>query len=494
MVLLDLPEAVSGLILMKWVRLKQVVRLDSSFCNQTKRAAFLALAYGRCSIYALNVRSERVPLSCAWRWAVSRNAKLDSLYISKDLCKTLLAGFLDGSGSAIRRAVSVRHHANCVSCDPVWLEVAKRCPNVEEVALYGEYPADPWDDGLSAIAVACQKLTSLSLTHVILSSQGLAAALARCPCLTSVLVEGGLANMPVEIAVPTLKTLKIHNVRMSDAVLAAIGQRCSELECLELFTSLKQRESHPVTDVGVRAVLQGCPLLREIDVECAQNISCQLRAELAQRCCFTKITFGTWSWLDEEVAHAVLKVSPQLRALHAGDGTWQTDETLRVCEQYCPLLEVFSIRDCPMVTIEGVRRLLCNMGSQLREVKLRCCRHLGDEGVLAIAAHCPLLRAAFCPAGTTDAAVVELAMGCPLLTWVEFSSCEVGDGGVAALAMHCTMLQELRIQRCSKLTMQGVRSVAEHCLHLVWVLLPGQFRDQQLPKFRAPGGRSFYPR
>jgi hypothetical protein len=50
---------------------------------------------------------------------------------------------------------------------------------------------------------------------------------------------------------------------MSDAVLVAIGRRCAKLETLEIFEPAEFTSGFKVTDAGLRAVLEGCPLLRE---------------------------------------------------------------------------------------------------------------------------------------------------------------------------------------------------------------------------------------
>jgi hypothetical protein len=81
---------------------------------------------------------------------------------------------------------------------------------------------------------------------------------------------------------------------MSDEVLIAIGQRCAKLETLQMFELAEYRRVYAVTDLGVRAVLQGCPLLRETDVEYATGISGELRTELVRLGYFSRLRESTF--------------------------------------------------------------------------------------------------------------------------------------------------------------------------------------------------------
>jgi hypothetical protein len=96
--------------------------------------------------------------------------------------------------------------------------------------------------------------------------------LQQCVALEHLEIMTDCQAIPVDAAVPSLKSLKSCSRYMSDAVLLAIGRRCAELETLEIFEPAEFTSDFEVTDAGLRAVLQGCPLLREIDVEKARGI------------------------------------------------------------------------------------------------------------------------------------------------------------------------------------------------------------------------------
>jgi F-box/leucine-rich repeat protein 2/20 len=202
---------------------------------------------------------------------------------------------------------------------------------------------------------------------------------------------------------------------VTDAVLVAVGERCAKLERLAIFSSMSNANTSSVTDVGVSAVLQGCPLLCNVDVQYAGGISTELRVELARRCNFTTLTLCHWDNISDELAQGLLTVSPNLTALDCGDCFWLSDDTLAVCAQHCLLLKSISIKRCPEVTTAGLTALVSNVGHYLSTVNLGDCSQLGDEIVLAIAEHCPRLTEILCPPSVSAAAVATLVRSCPSL-------------------------------------------------------------------------------
>jgi EIN3-binding F-box protein len=93
----------------------------------------------------------------------------------------------------------------------------------------------------------------------------------------------------------------------------------------------------------------------------------------------------------------------------------------------------------PLVTDEGVLALVASQGARLREIRVDGCTKLVNEAVLAIAARCPLLETVSSPPGTSDAAVLKLAQGCPNLVDVSLVGCSnVAIEGVRAITGSCS--------------------------------------------------------
>jgi hypothetical protein len=362
----SLPEALAREVLVEWLGLKHVVRLDSAFCCHVSRAQFTSLAYGQLTTFALSFGTSERVYNRLLRWVVCRGAQLDGVWIygGEDKSATeeslqLLETFLAMSGSAITW-VSGRVYSE--SGNPVYqnavLLVARSCPNVQKFfgGCRGCRRQDlQQDESLVALTSACQKLTKLSLDGMNLSEQGLANALQHCVNLEHLDLLTEFQILPVETALPSLKSIQSRSFHVADAVLVAIGRRCAKLETLRIFWFAKPTGDYQMTDVGVRAVLQGCPLLRDTDFEYAQGISTKLRVELARRLSPSDLYLRDWFDVSEDLVQKVMKVSPNLITLDCRDCDWLTDDTMAVCAQYCPLLQNLSLGDSHYVTTAGMR-------------------------------------------------------------------------------------------------------------------------------------------
>jgi hypothetical protein len=85
---------------------------------------------------------------------------------------------------------------------------------------------------------------------------------------------------------------------MSDTVLVVIAQQFTQLERLKVFEALCcSSGADPITDVGVRPVLQGCP---------------QLREDLAERCNLTQMDWTRRRDESDALAQGVCQVCPKL--------------------------------------------------------------------------------------------------------------------------------------------------------------------------------------
>jgi hypothetical protein len=104
-------------------------------------------------------------------------------------------------------------------------------------------------------------------------------------------------------------------------------------------------------------VLQGCPLLRETDVEYAAGISTELRVELARRRNLNAFLAYTWADMSEQLTAKVLQVSPALKAFACVHCAWITDFALVACATHCPLLKYVYLYDAN-VRDEGVISLV----------------------------------------------------------------------------------------------------------------------------------------
>jgi hypothetical protein len=337
-ILLDLPEALSVLIIREWLALSinDVALLDSAVCNIKLRALFLSLAYNPHTTYNIEWYLLDSMMDIL-RWAIPRRAQLACLYVTNALLRArgLLTLFLSMNGHALCHIVVSGNEVDCTAL----LEVAKWCPDVLQLEVREVKSLVQWADCLISLTRALRMLTKLSLNaQVQLSKQELATALSHCRNLEYLAIGSNAQEIPESIALPTLKTITVYSRHMSDAVMIAISQSCPNLEILNTFFSLQQFGEHQVTDEGVRAVLHGCPMLREMDIDYANRISTELRVEVYRRRNLRRFLLLSWPTMNEEFLLEVLKVSPNLTELDVARCSWITDATLIVCAQHCPLL------------------------------------------------------------------------------------------------------------------------------------------------------------
>jgi hypothetical protein len=484
-VLFRVPEVLAHLLLQQWLSLKCVMLVDSAFCCHIFREQFLALAYGPHTVFtsSASVISTNSKQDTVLRWAVLRGACINDIRIDGNSFKGgRLSPFLKLSGCTVRcvRSDYGRGENGCAA-QRVLLNAMKRCPNVQKLSVYGQYDDLDWGNCIPALTYALQKLTALSLTNTRLDDTKLAAALIHCNELEHLTLRTEYQAVPTEVAIPTLKSIRMVTCYVSDAVLIAIAQGCPKLEVLELSCPLLEGRSRGITDVGVRAVLQGCPLLRETDLECVRGISYEVRLEVIKQCRFTCLYSPCWEWLNNESAQEVLRVTPSLETVHFENCAWLTDATLVVCAQHCPALENIALESCLLITMDGVQALLESQGSKLREVSLARCTQFGDEALAAIAAHCSLLRAVFTPPAVSDDGVIRLAKGCPQLVDITLSGADVTDESMVAFATHCPKLRTASLSCCPGITVRGVRALAEHRPLMTFITAPQHLRGQRLP-------------
>jgi hypothetical protein len=81
-----------------------------------------------------------------------------------------------------------------------------------------------------------------------------------------------------EVAISSLTHLDIRGcARVADALLFAVAENCQALQTFNVF-----RQSG-TTGAGVSALLEGCPLLRDTDVQYAYDLDRELCLELVRR-------------------------------------------------------------------------------------------------------------------------------------------------------------------------------------------------------------------
>jgi hypothetical protein len=480
-IVLAIPEIIFQRVLLDWLGMASVARLDLACRSKKLRPPFLLAAY-KDNIYdveAIGPLTEPFLL-----WSMARGVRVENVILDHASMNdpALLAEFLAHQGDHLRSLV-IREERR--DARYALLETATRCPLVESMYICCSLAgAAPWDHQLLQFTEKCRMVRKLFLSRVPVSAGCLEAALRNCSNLTQLTINGMPCSLPKGKVFPSLVYIHICNCSgVSDTTLLSLPDSCPKLQTLHVFRQ-DWLEYH-ITDVGVRALLTGCPLLRETDVEYADRISHELRLELVRRCDFTRFHMaGLWRGLDNSCLQEILRLSGCLTSLHVKSCEWLQDATLLVCAQHCPLLTDLTLTSCKAITTEGVVSLITGCGATLKSVTLSGCVQLGDEVVMAITDHCPRLEVLHCPAGVTDAALVKLAEGCPLLVEICLNHANISDPSVVTLASHCPRLNNVRFGPRSDITMDAVRALAESCPSLVHLQLPYRLRHHVLTELK----------
>lgn len=239
------------------------------------------------------------------------------------------------------------------------------------------------------------KLHTLALYEVNLNAGSLSQMLQACTMLRQLKIVSFPDALPAEVALPTLIRLQLADCLPMEPLLVAIAQNCAKLEYMHIFNG----QTRQIQDSHCRAILQGCPLLCDIDVEYANGISHEVRLEMVKQCHYRRLIVDWISWrnLSADTLQDVLRVCPYLTSLKCGCCAWVTDAVLQVCAQHCPLLQHADLGHCTGIPLQGIVAIALP-GNQLRRLYLDGCTQITDEEVLALAtARCPLLEKLILP-------------------------------------------------------------------------------------------------
>jgi hypothetical protein len=480
---LTLPADIAQLVLTKWLCLKSLVRLDSALCARWDRETNTAEVCKTITTISVSMYNPGRDFSTPNRIAIRFNGG-DAIDCADP---TLRAG----SGCPLRWLLSC-----CFSGplpQPTLLPTRKWCTNVKEVEfdtfLATGRTKTKMSDYLKRICRVCVNLTTLTIHWAMMTGYELADALASTTCLAHLTVNTGyFRTAPRGVVLSTLTTFKTSCNRVNDSLMTLFGQKCTNLVVLHVFLAANSTfisDSHAITDVGVRAVLQGCPLLRDTDVEYATGVGHELRVELARRRQFSELVrpadMYTEKWIDlnEALLLRILEVSPGLRKLQV-HGNGITDTVVYACAQYCLQLEDIDWMAGDLTSVAAVALLFAALGSGLRCVRFSSCPVLDRDIALALAQHCPQLEEYHRPTIMSDTVMVAMAERCTHLKTVDLAHTVVGDVSVVALSTHCKKLTTLHLWGCVYVTVHGVQCLVENSTQLTRLTLPRALLGQYM--------------
>ncbi|CAN6463358.1 unnamed protein product [Victoria cruziana] len=314
----------------------------------------------------------------------------------------------------------------CVRAGPFMLrKMAFRFPGVLELdmsqsASRSFFPGVTNDD----LAVIAQGFRCLQIL-----------ALSNCKNITDVGLEQ-LGN-----GLPYLQSLDVSNcTKISDKGLSAIAKGCRHLKCFNLYNcklvsdkllEVLSRSCHhieelvlhgccKITDSGLAVLVEGCRQIKILDISKCNKVG------------------------DLGVSSVANACRGSLRTMKLLDCSKIADDSLFSLASSCDNLETLVITGCRNITDDSVRHLAITSNSSLRYLLMDWCPNISDSSLSYVFSCCVYLEElciAYCDKITDDAFSV-----------------------LSGRADYC--LRILKAAGCSKVTVNGIRSLVDCCKSL----------------------------
>jgi len=262
------------------------------------------------------------------------------------------------------------------------------------------------------------------------------------------------------------------NADLLDITVVPLMQSLSSLQFLNVS------RCNALTDVSVRAIANGASqrTLRVVDLSFLTEITHEGLEHLSKLCaleCISlkgckqaeafclncpKLTTLDLSLLDqlhgERIKSMLLPLAPSLKVFRAGEGNVHPEtfsQTFGKVEGALKLQEL-DVSWCESLTPDAI----VDVVEKCPELKVCLLRvTISDDSVVrTIAENCPkmeVLSLSRC-ASVTDASLVPLALGCPLLTYLDLGWCVPNTSGAEAVIEGCSLLRYLSFQGCKNIT------------------------------------------
>jgi hypothetical protein len=462
-----LPMELASKFLLTWVDLDDIGHLDSALCNKTERADYLSLISNTSFVISKGFEPREgnaggILVRSFTSWFLLRGVAVTHVSVN--------AAWVANRGQSLNYLHLHRHHVRNVTVEmdsslpfefeAALKEICEQCPNVAKLdtgkgatvsAVTFSHIAHHWPqlthlaiqvdgvgDGDEFVSLCVERQSLVELT---LWTAPPAPALTKALQVCSAELQKFTAFAPLKLSdyrslaqrCPLLREVDVPHSKLDDAGLEAVGANCVHLEVLKLeknakvtnkglvavarnraLTTLCLNGCPNITDAGLRAVAQNCPLLERVDLSHSAAVTDATLLALGQTC----------HHLRELSLRAVSVTHVGLLAVAAG----------------CPQLRM-------------VRAPECDVG----------------RAVEAVARGCPRLRVLASPHADVPAAAVRaLAECCPLLTTVELWGEEIGDAEITALVKGCPLLTRLYVCGTSA-TEKALATIRDQCKHLAEV-------------------------
>lgn len=411
---LHLPSDVVSVVLLQWLTLSDLVKLDTSLCQRTLRKSYLSLL----PQLPLKAPHTPSPIDCAFYiWAFNRKfqvlrLQLHDWHFTAEKTTTLqnimklfghnpnrnpmykwLKAWLPVMSCLIELHLVTTTVGNQVLNNALFTLIGQSCPHLQSIAL-SSAPAGFDLPSLLPIVSSCRALSSLSLRGCVLT-------------------DDQIDVLPLQ-----LKSLSIHYTNhhaMSKDTLIRLGQRCACLHKLDVYSMVWERKQ------GLHDGSMPTDVFRVIGAHFPQLIALRISTRIRYAECCTDIS-----------VHC-----PQLKEL---------------------CISGFNV----MITSVQLMGELLRM-TQLQVLKITCARNVGHIVALMNGTTLPSISMSKIThlefadfVGLTDNGLIAILRCCPQLNYLYIRlSSLLTPLAVEALSEHCPKLSSARFVYCYGITVQN---------------------------------------
>ncbi|KAE8667966.1 F-box/LRR-repeat protein 4 [Hibiscus syriacus] len=318
------------------------------------------------------------------------------------------------------------------------MSLARKCKFLKSLDLQGCYVGD---QGLAVIGQCCKQLEDLNLRF--------------CESLTDV----GLVELATQCG-KSLKSLRVAACgRITDKSLEAVGSHGKSLETLSLDSEL-------ISNKGIIAIAQGCPLLKVLKLQCINVTGRALMAVGISCLSLEMLALYSFQQFTDEGLCSIGKGCKKLKNLTLSDCNFLGDRGLEAIASGCAELTHLEVNGCQNIGTIGLESvgksgpyvyllllslatdffpclyvyLLSAEARRLTELALLYCQRIGNF------------------------ALTEIGRGCKYLQALNLVDCSsLGDEAICSIAKGCRNLKKLHIRRCYEVGSKGIFAVGENC-------------------------------
>ena len=261
--LLSLPHGIITELLTEWIDFRDVVMLDSAFCQKSNRREWLQCLDSDSIVFNVDFSKIGNPQQASllmMMWIISKRVRVSSYSLISPMAffgDTLsnITTFLNWSGKHMKELDIAWYHGELLLS--ILVEVAQSCTKLQELLFCG---CELNEKCLNGVLCCCTTSTGLTFDE--------------CNCDA----VGGDNNIEsMDINCPAIKKFKMHNYA-TDSIVVAFAKVFPNLR------EMKLTDGALITDAALVAVADHCPQLEKLSVHRVSAITDAGIAAVARNC------------------------------------------------------------------------------------------------------------------------------------------------------------------------------------------------------------------